>query len=886
MKTNYLTLFIMFILINVLFTTSAYGANLVLNTGGRVSVELINSDAVFHNTLSLVSPSNVQIVSNGCNLESAAGLSGLLLLSEKGAQHGCRVEIDADASTAGIQGFAAGTTLEFNILAKTGSGDYIWSSDPTKNSDNYDHVKTTQLHPPEDIYQLAWEDQSNGGDQDFNDLIAVVRVNKDADGDGLWDDWEQSGIDTDGDGVVNLDLPALGANPNHKDIFLEIDYMDCAVAGGDCAPRDTHSHMPDANAVQEVVNAFRDSPVTNPDSTTGINLHVDVNNAIPHQNLLSFTGGTGIGDFDDVKADPANFGPTNPRRFAYHYIIFSHDQPAPYTGSSGVSEVFGNDLIVSLGGGWTGAAGSVREQSGTLMHELGHNLDLHHGGGDGILSLEVNCKPNYLSNMNYLWQFGLINENTLNNYLDYSRGVLDTLDESNLDERVGINDGPIMTSWTDSTSLARTGRGDGALDWTGGDFDHNGVNNDDHGVAVDINDFDRAGCGRDWNGNRVHSPGETLHGYNDWENLKYDFLTDVFDFEDGMHNNVAIPDMTFQTYLAFVNKPPVANPGGPYLGNEGSAINIDGSLSADPDAGDNIEDYHWDFGDGETGSEAKVTHIYKDNGLYTVSLTVIDTHGAADTKTTTANIANVAPTVGPITAPTDPQSVDTTISISSPYTDPGILDTHTATIDWNDGSTTAGIVTETGGFGSVTGSHAYNTPGIYQITLTITDKDGGVGTAVSQYVIIYDPNGGFVTGGGWINSSAGAYKQDPSLIGKTNFGFVSKYQKGATVPTGETEFQFHVASFNFKSTSYDWLVVSGARAQYKGKGIVNGTGNYGFLLASVDGQIAGGGVTDGFRIKIWDIATGTIVYDNDPGSDNMSSPVEPISGGSIVIHTK
>ncbi|VVB91155.1 PKD domain protein [uncultured archaeon] len=345
-------------------------------------------------------------------------------------------------------------------------------------------------------------------------------------------------------------------------------------------------------------------------------------------------------------------------------------------------------------------------------------------------------------------------------------------------------------------------------------------------------------------------------------------------------------DQTVIIHVLNPNNPPVAVPGGPYSGNEGSAVNLDGSLSSDPDAGDSVVSYQWDFGDGSTGSGATVTHTYKDNGAYTVSLTVTDTHGATDTKTTTANIANVAPTVGPITIPADPQPVGTTISISSPFTDPGVLDTHTATIDWNDGAMTAGTVTETAGSGSVAGSHAYSAPGVYTITLTVTDKDGGVGTAVSQYVVVYDPNGGFVTGGGWITSPAGAYIQDTSLTGRANFGFVSKYKKGATVPTGETEFQFQVANLNFHSTAYDWLVIAGARAQYKGTGTINGAGNYGFLLTAIDGAINGGGGTDKFRIKIWDKNNGdAVVYDNELGTADDGAPTTILKGGSIVIHS-
>ena len=86
---------------------------------------------------------------------------------------------------------------------------------------------------------------------------------------------------------------------------------------------------------------------------------------------------------------------------------------------------------------------------------------------------------------------------------------------------------------------------------------------------------------------------------------------------------------------------------------------------------------------------------------------------------------------------------------------------------------------------------------------------------------MYDPSGGFVTGGGEIESAPGSYAPDETLEGIAHFGFVSKYKNGANTPTGQTEFQFQVADFNFHSTSYDWLVVAGNKAQYKGEGTVN-----------------------------------------------------------------
>ena len=143
-----------------------------------------------------------------------------------------------------------------------------------------------------------------------------------------------------------------------------------------------------------------------------------------------------------------------------------------------------------------------------------------------------------------------------------------------------------------------------------------------------------------------------------------------------------------------------------------------------------------------------------------------------------------------------------------------------------------------------------------------------------------DSSAGFITGGGWIDSLPGAYMADTSLAGKATFGFVSKYKKGASVPTGNIEFQSQAGGFDFRSDTYDWLVVNqnGANAQFKGSGTVNGAldpnGNlYKFMLWAGDGS------PDTFRIRIWqEDASGAenVFYDN--GSD------QPIDGGSIVVH--
>lgn len=116
-------------------------------------------------------------------------------------------------------------------------------------------------------------------------------------------------------------------------------------------------------------------------------------------------------------------------------------------------------------------------------------------------------------------------------------------------------------------------------------------------------------------------------------------------------------------------------------------------------------------------------------------------------------IDNVAPVLGTITAPSDPIAVNTEITASAKFTDAGANDTHTASIEWGDGSTSAGTISG----GTAGGSHTYSAAGVYTLKLTVTDDDSGADSEIFQYVVVYDPDAGFVTRGGWINSPAGAY---------------------------------------------------------------------------------------------------------------------------------
>jgi hypothetical protein len=88
--------------------------------------------------------------------------------------------------------------------------------------------------------------------------------------------------------------------------------------------------------------------------------------------------------------------------------------------------------------------GTVKVQTGTLMHELGHDLTLTHGGTyydstsatPGVPIYEVNCKPNFLSVMNYFFQV----RGFADGAFDYSGQSMQALDETypNLNESTGL----------------------------------------------------------------------------------------------------------------------------------------------------------------------------------------------------------------------------------------------------------------------------------------------------------------------------------------------------------------------------------------------------------------------------------------------------------------
>lgn len=234
--------------------------------------------------------------------------------------------------------------------------------------------------------------------------------------------------------------------------------------------------------------------------------------------------------------------------------------------------------------------------------------------------------------------------------------------------------------------------------------------------------------------------------------------------------------------FAVVDHPPVANAGAAVSDSEGRTVSFDGSGSSDPDS--DALTYAWDFGDGSSGSGATPSHVYADNGTYTVTLTVSDGTliGVAGT---TATIANVAPVVGAI--------ADATVQPGQAYaadgsfSDPG-ADSWTATVDYGDGSGVEQLALSGKTF-ALNHSYPSDQAGPFTVTVTVRDDDGGTGSASAAVTVqVNRPPvanaGAAVTGfeGSAVtfNGSGSSDPEGSPLLYAWNFGDGSPAATGAT----------------------------------------------------------------------------------------------------------
>ncbi len=298
---------------------------------------------------------------------------------------------------------------------------------------------------------------SGGATDSFLPLI-WSKPRKDSDGDGLLDDEETSGINIPYDprtgGIspeVEVDLPAMGADPMHKDLFVEVD----EVAG----------HPFDPQAVQFVTHDFAQAHVANPDGRRGISIHIDAgpdtlmdgktgrmwgelsqSDEIPFDPVTGSLDGAGNYVWDEYEGIKQKYFDNCPagggvcqsaRSLAFRYMVMIHRHPARGVGgeSRGIP---GIDAVNALqcSGVRTLCNDNWDIQAAGFMHELGHNLGLGHGGpGDN-----TNYKPNYFSVMNYSYTFGIptTSGDPAIFYSPFDDSEAPTLNERHLAERRGV----------------------------------------------------------------------------------------------------------------------------------------------------------------------------------------------------------------------------------------------------------------------------------------------------------------------------------------------------------------------------------------------------------------------------------------------------------------
>ncbi len=282
---------------------------------------------------------------------------------------------------------------------------------------------------------------------------------------------------------------------------------------------------------------------------------------------------------------------------------------------------------------------------------------------------------------------------------------------------------------------------------------------------------------------------------------------------------------------------------------------------------------------------AQTTITCTDDGEFTATLTADDGVNPAVSDSTLVTVRN-APPVLTLTAPQPWQvfRAGTPVALSASFTDASANDTHTCSVNWDDG---ANETYPPNSGRTCDRTHTFAHPGMYTIKAKVTDDDGGVGSA-DVMAIVYDPDAGFTTAAGHVTSPPGALK-DSAAQGVVHFNFNPKYllsDSGPVPSGGKVDFRMG-DEFQLNSTRLEWLVVTpDDKVAVKGVGTVaNRPGEYGFLLYAYDAD------PDLYRLVAWPLAdgpipAGNITYDNRRGKSFDLDEADPqaITTGSIQVH--
>lgn len=273
---------------------------------------------------------------------------------------------------------------------------------------------------------------------------------------------------------------------------------------------------------------------------------------------------------------------------------------------------------------------------------------------------------------------------------------------------------------------------------------------------------------------------------------------------------------------------------------------------------------------------------YPDDGSFLSRAQIRDVDGAESEYTIRVTAHNVSPTVGTISLPPKPFLAGTEIEAAAEFTDPGVLDVHSARWEWGDERVSSGRVDEVSGSGSVSGTHAYLGPGLYWIQVQVSDGDGGSGTSPLAEVPVYDPAAAAVDGEVRFDSPPGAYARNPAFSRQAWLALSAEYAPGVqsgTPPQGWIAFELVGGGMRFEGQTLDWLVVAGKRSWLAGTGTVNGVGRFGISVALDLGPDPGR-----VRVRIWDQeGDDAVLYDSQSGAAHQAAPTTLLTEAQVVL---